>query len=147
MSQLSMTKEEREAFLGDPHVGVISIEDPGRAPLSAPIWYGYTPDKGVWILTDRDSKKGVALEKAGRFALVAQQEDMPYKYVSVEGAIIETRVADTDADSRPMAWRYFGEEFGNAYVDSQTGEASYLYRMQPERWLTVDYAKMLPPPK
>jgi hypothetical protein len=32
-------------------------------------------------------------------------------------------------------------------VDSQTGEASYLYRMQPERWLTVDYAKMLPPPK
>jgi hypothetical protein len=41
-----------------------------------------------------------------------------------------------------MAWRYLGEEFGNAYVESNAGgETSWLYRMQPERWLTVDYGK------
>ena len=35
---LKMTKDEREAFLADLHVGVISIEDPGRGPLTVPIW-------------------------------------------------------------------------------------------------------------
>ena len=143
---LSMTQQERESFLAGAHVGVISIEDPGRGPLTAPIWYDYTPEDGVWVITGSRSRKGVALEKAGRFSLVAQQEDMPYRYVSVEGAIVEARPADRDADTRAMARRYFGTEMGDAYVDSQTGddEVSFVYRMQPERWLTVDYAKVLP---
>ncbi len=141
---LKMTKQERHDFLAGVHVGVISIDDPGRAPLAAPVWYAYTPEKGVWLVTGKGSKKGVALEKAGRFSLVAQQEDMPYKYVSVEGPIVEVRKAGLEEDRRPMAWRYLGEEFGNSYVESGSGEDEWVYRMQPERWLTVDYAKMLP---
>ena len=143
-TSLRMTKQERDAFLAGQHVGVISIDDPGRAPLTAPIWYDYTPEAGVWIITGSSSKKGVALEKAGRFSLVAQQEDMPYKYVSVEGPVVEVRPADRDSDTRPMAHRYFGKEMGDAYVDSPSDgeEASCVYRMQPERWLTVDYAKL-----
>lgn len=140
-----MTKEEREAFLAGRHVGVVCIEDPGRAPLAAPIWYDYTPARGVWLVTDRRSKKGRALEQAGRFSLVAQQEEMPYRYVSVEGPIVEARAADLEGDRRPMAWRYFGEELGNAYVESGAdGVENWLYRMQPERWLTVDYGKLFP---
>jgi hypothetical protein len=136
-----MTQEERESFLAGLHVGIISIENPGRAPLSAPIWYDYTAEKGVWILTSPTSKKGVALEKAGRFSLVAQQEDLPYKYVTVEGPVVEVRAADLEDDTRPMARRYLGEEMGDAYVESNLTGASNFYRMQPETWLTVDYAK------
>jgi nitroimidazol reductase NimA-like FMN-containing flavoprotein (pyridoxamine 5'-phosphate oxidase superfamily) len=140
---LKMTEQEREEFLAGVHVGVISIEDPGRAPLTAPIWYDYTPEQGVWVVTGKTSLKGVALDRAGRFSLVAQQEDMPYRYVSVEGAIVEAREADKEKDTRPMAHRYFGKEFGDAYVDGGADEGvSFVYRMQPERWLTVDYGKM-----
>lgn len=141
-ASLRMTKEEREAFLAEPHVGVVCIEDPGRAPLAAPVWYDYTPDRGIWLVTGKRSKKGVALERAGRFSLVAQQEEMPYRYVSVEGPIVESRLSDLEQDRRPMAWRYFGEEMGNAYVESSDEVDSWLYRMQPERWLTVDYGKL-----
>ncbi len=140
-SSTKMTKEERESFLAGLHVGIISIENPGRAPLCAPIWYDYTAEKGVWILTSPTSKKGVALEKAGRFSLVAQQEDLPYKYVTVEGPVVEVRAADLEDDTRPMARRYLGEEMGDAYVESNLTGASNFYRMQPEYWLTVDYAK------
>ncbi|MFT5048177.1 MAG: nitroimidazol reductase NimA-like FMN-containing flavoprotein [Porticoccaceae bacterium] len=35
---LSETKEEREAFLAQVHIGVISFNEPNRDPLSAPIW-------------------------------------------------------------------------------------------------------------
>ena len=140
---LRMSREEREAFLADVHVGVISIEDPGKAPLTAPIWYDFALDRGVWVITGPSSRKGVALERAGRYSLVAQQEEMPYRYVSVEGPIVEVREADREKDTRLMAHRYFGKQFGDAYVDGQAEEeTSFVYRMQPERWLTVDYAKL-----
>jgi len=35
----TMTKQERESFLADLHVGVISIAEEGRGPLTVPIWY------------------------------------------------------------------------------------------------------------
>ena len=139
----NMTQEEREAFLADLHVGVISIEDPGRGPLSTPIWYDYKPGVGLWIITARASRKGIALDKAGRFSIVAQTEEVPYKYVSVEGPIVDVRPADTEKDTRPMAHRYLGTQLGNTYIDSQSDEDAHVYMMQPQRWFTVDYAKMV----
>jgi nitroimidazol reductase NimA-like FMN-containing flavoprotein (pyridoxamine 5'-phosphate oxidase superfamily) len=140
---LKMTEDEREAFLAELHVGVISIEDPGRGPLSTPIWYDYKPGVGLWVITSRTSRKGIALDKAGRFSIVAQAEEAPYyKYVSVEGPIIDVRPADREKDTRPMAHRYFGTQLGNAYVDGQPVEDPHVYVMQPQRWLTVDYAKL-----
>ncbi|MFQ5472931.1 MAG: pyridoxamine 5'-phosphate oxidase family protein [Dehalococcoidia bacterium] len=139
---LKMTQDEREAFLADLHVGVIAIEDPGRGPLSTPIWYDYKPGAGLWIITGRTSRKGIALDKARRFSLVAQTEEAPYKYVSVEGPIVDVRPADREKDTRPMAHRYLGTQVGDAYVDSQPADESHVYVMQPERWLTVDYTKL-----
>ncbi len=140
---LKMTEDERDAFLAELHVGVISIEDPGRGPLLTPIWYDYKPGVGLWVITSRTSRKGIALDKAGRFSIVAQAEEAPYyKYVSVEGPIVDVRPADREKDTRPMAHRYFGTQLGDAYLDSQPVDDAHVYVMQPQRWLTVDYTKM-----
>ena len=139
---LQMTREEREAFLADVHVGVISIDQPGRAPLGVPIWYSYDPAIGVWVITSPDSIKGRLLKAAGRYSICAQVEAGLYKYVSVEGPISSTREADLEKDLRPMARRYFGPEMGDQYVASSGTERGLVYTMQPERWLTVDYAKL-----
>ena len=117
---LAMTKSEREAFLADVHVGVISVADADSGPLTVPIWYGYEPGGELWILTDRGSRKGRLLEKAGRFSLCAQTESPPYKYVSVEGPIVGIESSDVEKHERPLAHRYLGEELGNAYIE-QTG--------------------------
>jgi len=138
---LYMTREEREAFLRDVHVGVISIDVPEGPPLSAPIWYDYDPEIGVWVLTEPGSRKGVALARAGHYTLVAQSEALPYRYVCVLGQVIETRKADRERDSRPMARRYFGDEMGDGYTDGNSG-SSNVYVMQPARWLTLDYGKL-----
>lgn len=141
---LAMTKQERDAFLADLHVGVISIEREGEAPLAAPIWYDYDPAVGLRVITGRTSRKGRALEAAGRFTLVAQTEEPPmYKYVSVSGPVVSSEPADLEAHRRPMARRYFGEKLGDMYVESGGGAGDDLiYTMKPERWLSVDYAKM-----
>ena len=141
MGDLSMTRAERETFLADLHVGVISVDEPGRAPLTVPIWYDYDPAIGVWVITGEDSRKGKLLAQAMRYSLCAQVETGLYKYVSVEGPVVEIRPALVEEDSRPMAHRYFGPEFGDQYVASSEQSGNQVYVMRPERWLTVDYAK------
>jgi nitroimidazol reductase NimA-like FMN-containing flavoprotein (pyridoxamine 5'-phosphate oxidase superfamily) len=142
---LAMTRSEREAFLADVHVGVISIAEPGRGPLAVPIWYGYTPGGELWIVTERGSRKGRLLEKVGRFSLVAQTEAPPYRYVSVEGPIASIAKSELARDERPLAHRYLGPEMGERYLEATGGADArgdnVVVRMRPERWLSVDYSK------
>jgi len=142
---LIMTKQEREAFLAEVHVGIISISDEGRGPLTVPIWYAYDAGGDLRIMTGRESRKGRLLARAGRFSLCVQTETPPYKYVSVEGAIVSTEAADIERDLRPLARRYLGEGLGDRYVKQTrnlpTHTDNILIRMRPERWLTTDYSK------
>ncbi len=136
----NMSKSEREDFLAQPHVGVISIEAEGRGPVTVPIWYSYEPGGHVKVLTGVDSKKTKLLQAAGRFSLCVQRERLPYKYVSVEGPIVETRPAELELDSRPMAHRYLGPGMGDQYVeDGAEGDDSLCFLMAPQRWSSVDY--------
>ena len=87
-------------------------------------------------------ERGELLERAGRFSLCVQTETLPYKYVSVEGPIVSVEAVDLERDGRPLARRYLGTELGDRYIeDTRDVVGNVLFRMRPERWLTVDYAK------
>jgi hypothetical protein len=143
MSSLAMSEQERQEFLAGVHVGVISIERADGPPLTVPIWYGYEPGGVVWIITGAESIKGKLLQAAERFSLCAQTEEPPfYKYVSVEGPIVDVAPAGLEADRRPLAHRYFGPELGDAYVASSGEDGGLKFSMRPARWWTVDYSKL-----
>lgn len=143
-----MSREQRESFLTAVHVGTLSVASTAaeRAPLAVPIWYDYSPDTGVRIITSRLSRKGVAIERAGRFALVVQDESLPYRYVSVDGTVVESRRCELDRDLFPMATRYLGVATGAAYAaewQSTTTGDDYVYIMRPENWLSADLTAAL----
>jgi nitroimidazol reductase NimA-like FMN-containing flavoprotein (pyridoxamine 5'-phosphate oxidase superfamily) len=140
---LTMTKMEREAFLAGVHVGMISIAEEGRGPLTVPIWYAYAPGGELRLITGRHSRKGRLLTQAGRCSLCVQTESPPYRYVSVEGPITAIEAVDVERDLRPLAHRYLGAAEGDRFVEqTREGQAeNILLRMRPERWLTADYAK------
>ena len=140
---LTMTTMEREAFLAGVHVGMISIAEEGRGPLTVPIWYAYAPGGELRLITGRHSRKGRLLTQAGRCSLCVQTESPPYRYVSVEGPITAIEAVDVERDLRPLAHRYLGAEEGDRFVEqTREGQAeNILLRMRPERWLTADYAK------
>jgi uncharacterized protein len=140
---LAMTKQERETFLADLHVAIISIPEEGRGPLTVPIWYSYEPGGELRIVTAKTSRKAQLLRHAGRFSVCVQTEILPYKYVSVEGPVVAIEAADVERDRRPLARRYLGAQKGDRYIEETRGEyaGSVLVRMLPQRWLTVDYAK------
>ena len=141
MADTRMTVEEREAFFADVHVGVLSIPREDAAPLSAPVWYDYEPGGDAWVLTGPESQKGRLLSVGTPVTLVAQTEDAPYKYVSVEGRVSAIGPCSSEGDTKPMAIRYLGEQMGTAYAASSGDDSSVRVSITPERWLTVDYAK------
>lgn len=142
---LAMTRSEREAFLAGVHVGVLSIAEEGRGPLTVPIWYGYEPGGELRLVTERGSRKGRLLTRVKRVSLCVQTETPPYQYVSVEGPVVALEDADVERDVRPLARRYLGRELGDRYVEATGGTeargGSVLVRVRPERWLSVDYRK------
>jgi PPOX class probable F420-dependent enzyme len=137
----AMSVEEREQFLAGLHVAVLSVAARGRGPLAVPVWYDYQPGGQVSVITGRSSRKGHAIAAAGRMSLCAQDENPPYRYVSVEGPVV---IEELDLDERlAMARRYLGTDGGDRYVAANPdpdGE-NVMIRMTPEHWLSVDYGK------
>ena len=148
MSATSMTVEEREAFLEKPWVAVISIPEPGRGPLTVPVWYLYEPGGDVCIWTGPKTRKAHLLQTAKRISVCIQDQNPPYMYVSVEGPV-RIEPMNFERYVRPMAYRYFNPEMAERYLVDIGGAAGVandiLVRIKPERWLTVDYSKVEPP--
>jgi nitroimidazol reductase NimA-like FMN-containing flavoprotein (pyridoxamine 5'-phosphate oxidase superfamily) len=141
---LAMCAAEREQFLAGLHVGVLSVAvdgDEARGPLAVPVWYDYQAGGRVSVITGRNSRKGLAVRAAGRMTLCAQDENPPYRYVSVEGPVV---IEELDpAERLAMARRYLGTEGGDRYVVGNPDPAgeNITIRMRPEHWLSVDYGK------
>jgi len=126
-------------------VGVLSVNQEGRGPLTVPVWYAYEPGGDVQVVTERASRKGGLLEEGQRISLCVQDEAPPYKYASVEGPVVHIGPSDAERHERALAHRYLGPEAGDRYMQSATegrdDDAMILVRMRPERWLTADYSK------
>ena len=137
---LNMNVEERQAFLADLHVGIVSIARKHKGPLTVPIWYDYEPGGEVWMITSESSIKGKLLGSASRISLCVQTEAAPYSYVSVEGPF--TVNATVEGQLLHMATRYLGVADGKAYAEGSGEEGdSIVVSIQPETWFTVDYNK------
>ncbi len=135
----TMTVEERESFLAAVHVGVLSVDEPGRGPHALPVWYLYE-DGDLLIGIEGSSRKAALLRAAGRASLTVQTETAPYQYVSVEGPVL---LEPAMHDELALATRYLGAEVGAWYVEHNPRPANALtVRLRPEHWRTFDFTKL-----
>ena len=135
-----ITKEEKQDFLAGLHVGVLSLSDNPKGPLTVPIWYDYEPGGELWFITGPNSLKGKLVKVGERLSLMAQSEEPPYKYVSIEGPVVSIDEA-TNNDLLAMAIRYLGKDGGEQYAKNSESGGGVIVRVKPERWLSVDYGK------
>lgn len=143
MSSLSMSRAQREEFVAATRVGMVSIAEAGRGPLTVPVWYRYTPGGTLRFVTGATSRKAALLKAAGRIGFCVQSESPPYQYVSLEGPVI-IGTPDYETDVRQTALRYLGEQMGAMYLASsaEDPEPAILVELRPERWYSVDYSKL-----
>ena len=138
MADMTMTNAEREAFLADVHVGILSIARDGKGPLALPIWYEYV-DGEIIIGMSGESAKAKLLRTSARATMTVQTEHAPYRYVMVEGPV---DVVNEQRDDFSMASRYLGEELGAWYAkNNPSTSASVVVHLSPESWITADFAK------
>ncbi len=143
-----MSIDERQKFLAETRVGIISIPEEGRGPLSVPVWYNYTPGGEICIWTGIKTRRYKLLHSTQRISFVVQDPTPPwYKYVSVEGTF-SIRPVDPEKDIHTMAIRYYGADGGERYfADVKKDEGwkdSVMVCIKPERWFTADFSKLKP---
>jgi nitroimidazol reductase NimA-like FMN-containing flavoprotein (pyridoxamine 5'-phosphate oxidase superfamily) len=139
-----MTRDEREEFLAGIHVGVLSADEAGRGPLSVPVWYLYEVGGEIVVVTRPEARKARLLGVGTRVSFCVQSEEMPPKYVTIQGRVVSAAPADVARDLKPIVRRYLGAEVGDAYVDNTrpNGTNEIVVRIQPERWYSRDFAKV-----
>jgi PPOX class probable F420-dependent enzyme len=142
-----MTEQERQEFLAGPHVAVLSIaRDGGRAPHATPVWYAYEPGGDVTFFTGtqgRRSRKAELIGKAGAVSMTVQQEEFPYRYVTVEGTVVSEDRPPSAEQALAVARRYLPEEQAQGFVEAELGHPApefVLFTVRPDRWLTFDFA-------
>jgi nitroimidazol reductase NimA-like FMN-containing flavoprotein (pyridoxamine 5'-phosphate oxidase superfamily) len=147
MSQPRMTDHECQAFLAEPRVGVLSIaSDDGRPPLTVPLWYGYQPGGTLSFFTGtggHKARKTRLIQKAGVVSLCVQQDEIPYKYVTVEGTVVQTDQPPSSEQMLAIARRYLPEEQAQGFVDAELARPSaelVLFTIRPDRWLSADFS-------
>jgi hypothetical protein len=136
---MAMSAPERQEFLAAPHVGVVAVERPGRAPLAVPVWYGYEPGGEVLVWSYPGVKEQL-IRAAGRFTLTAQAEGWPYRYVSVEGPVVAIEAPVPLDVAVAISVHYLGEAEGRQFAQGCHQPDQVLFRMRPERWLSADFS-------
>ena len=142
-----ITEQERQEFLAEPHVAVLSVAGgDDRPPHTTPVWYGYLPGGNITFFTGtqgRKSHKAGLIERAGTLSLTVQREEFPYRYVTVEGTGVGADRPPSAEQMLTVARRYLPEEqaqwFVKAELENPTPEF-VLFTVRPDRWLTFDFA-------
>jgi uncharacterized protein len=142
-----MTTPEREAFLAEPRVAVLSVaRGDGRPPLAAPSFYAYEPGGDVTFFTGterRRARKAALLERAGVLSLTVQRPEPPYKYVTVECGLVRADRPPTGEQVLAIARRYMPEAHARALADSEIGDPAselVVFTVRPQRWVTADFS-------
>jgi uncharacterized protein len=142
-----MTERERQGFLAEPHIAVLSVSrGAGRPPHTTPVWYAYEPGGDVSFFTGtqgRKSRKAGLVREAGIVSMTVQREEFPYGYVTVEGTIVGEERPPSVEQALAVAGRYLPEEQARGFVEAEVGHPSgefVLFTVRPDRWLTFDFS-------
>lgn len=92
-------------------------------------------------MSGRNHEKTRRAREHGYASLCAQAEQLPYKFVTVDGPA-EVRDEPDPELQRTLAHRYLGPELGDAYIEGTAGEEVSIISIRPQRWRTTDFAKM-----
>ncbi|WP_433014208.1 pyridoxamine 5'-phosphate oxidase family protein [Kribbella sp. CA-294648] len=139
-----MTEQQRQEFLADPHVAILSVAgEAGRPPISVPTFYAYEPGGEITMFTGTQRRKPQRIEQiknTGVVTVVVQREEMPPAYVTVEAELVEIG-KPTHEQMLAIARRYMTEEEAEGYVRTELGDPDnivVLFTFRPTRWLSSD---------
>lgn len=142
----TLDEQERQSFLAEPHVGVLSVAtDDDRPPSTLPTWYAYQPGGNLSVINRAGRRKSRLIRAAGRVSFSVQRAEPPYRYVTVEGTVVKQEPA-TREHMLPILTRYLPADAVEAHIEweirggNDRGAPEYV-EIRPDRWLTADFSR------
>lgn len=141
-----LSRPDREAFLAQPHIGILSVSSDGdRPPSTLPTWYAYEPSGNIAVVTRENKRKSRLIARAGKLSFSVQQPTLPYKYVTVEGTVV-TQHRPTSEELSRIGRRYLPSEAIAPWAEWElnggngNGVPEYV-EIHPDLWLTADFSE------
>jgi PPOX class probable F420-dependent enzyme len=129
-----MTPDETRAFLleGTRTAALATVRADGR-PHVAPVWFTLDGDD-LLFNTGEETVKGANLRRDGRVALMVDDEEPPFAFVSIEGDVsLSDDLATMRHWATRIAARYMGEDQADAYGRRNAVPGELLVRVHPTK--------------
>lgn len=140
--------EELDAFLDRGLLCRLAVLDEKGWPYVQPVWFAWDPVEQVfWVVARKKSAWAAHMKQDGRVALSIDEEEKPYRKVSVQGqaeVVEEPNVGGRWVEiAKAMATRYLGPH-GPDYIVPTLDKPRWLFRITPtdmKTWQGVAWAK------
>jgi PPOX class probable F420-dependent enzyme len=129
-----MTSEEIRAFLleGTRTAALATVRADGR-PHVAPVWFTLDGDDFLFN-TGEETVKGANLRRDTRVALMVDDEEPPFAFVSIEGTVTLSDDLDVMRHwATRIAARYMGDAKAEAYGERNAVPGELLVRVTPAK--------------
>lgn len=100
---------------------------PDGSPQVTPVWCDFDGTH-VRVNSARGRVKDRNMRRSRKVALSLQDPDNPYRYLAVQGEVVEITEAGADAHIDVLAKKYLGKD---KYPFRAPGEVRVIYRIRP----------------
>lgn len=130
----AMSPDQIRAFLLEgTRTAALATTRPDGRPHVAPIWFTLDGDD-LLFNTGESTVKGANLRRDVRVALMIDDEEPPYAFVSIEGtATLSADLAAMLPWATRIAARYMGQELAEAYGRRNAVPGELLVRVRPTK--------------
>jgi len=102
------------------------------SPQVTPVWWD-SDGTNILVNTARGRVKTKNLERNPRVALVIADPDNPYRYLGMQGRVVEITEQGADAHINKLTKKYIGKD---EYPYRQPGEVRVIVKINPEKVYT-----------
>jgi PPOX class probable F420-dependent enzyme len=133
-----MTPDETRAFLlAGTRTAVLATVRADSRPHVAPVWFTLDGDD-LLFTTSESTVKGANLQRDERVALMVDDEEPPFAFVTIEGDVSLSDDLDTMRSwATRIAARYMGEDRAEAYGRRNAVPGELLVRVHPTKIVAV----------
>lgn len=110
----------------------IATIDADGSPQVTPVWIDYDGEH-VLFNTARGRKKDRNLQARPRVAVSVQDPDNPYRYVGLQGKVVDVTEDGAIEHIHALSNKYTGQDYPNL----QEGEVRVIYKIEPENVWTM----------
>jgi PPOX class probable F420-dependent enzyme len=110
----------------------IATVDSKGTPQVTPVWIDHDGDY-ILVNSQRGRKKDRNLRKRAEVGISIQDPDDPYRYLGIQGRVVEITEEGAEAHIHKLSQKYRGD----AYRNLKPGDVRVIYKIEPTRVWTM----------